>query len=100
MRRATNWRVSVIFGAASIAVVLIAIVYLFTVGFKVAQHRYWKIMDVALVCGMVAAVFAVRYRTVDWHDRPEKRQRLRIGKWLIVLLIALGIPMLVVNWNR
>lgn len=63
MRRATNWRVSVIFGAAGLAVVLIAIVYLVTVGFKVAQHRYWKIMDVALVCGMIAAVFAVRYRT-------------------------------------
>lgn len=37
-------------------------------------------MDVALVCGMIAAEFAVQYRTLDWHDRPEKRQRLRIGK--------------------
>jgi hypothetical protein len=100
MRPSTNWQVSVISAVAGTAVVLIAIVYLFDAGFKVAQYRYWKIMDVALVCLMVAAVFGMRYRTLDWHDRPDKRQRLRIGKWLIVLLMALGIPMLIVNWNR
>jgi hypothetical protein len=49
---------------------------------------------------MVGAISAMRYRTSDWHDRPDKQRRLRIGKWFIVLLIALGIPMLIVNWNR
>jgi hypothetical protein len=90
MRRATNWQVSVIFGAAGIAVVLIAIIYLVTVDFKVVQHRYWKIMDVALVCMVVAAVFAARYRTLAWHDHPEKQQRLRIGKWLISCEVLTG----------
>jgi len=100
MKPKTNWRVSLIFSAAATAVMLVALVYLLTVGFKVAQHRFWKIMDVALVCLMVGAIFAMRYRTSDWRDRPDKQRRLRIGKWFIVLLIALGIPMLIVNWNR
>jgi hypothetical protein len=56
MKPKTNWRVSLIFSAAATAVMLVALVYLFTVGFKVAQHRFWKIMDVALVCLMVGAI--------------------------------------------
>ena len=100
MKPITNWRVSVAFAAAGTAIVLVAVVYLFHVGFRVAQHRYWKIMDVALICLMAAALFGIRYRTSDWQDRPDKRQRLRLAKWLVVLLIAVGIPMLIVNWNR
>ena len=100
MKPKTNERVGVFFSAAATAVMLVAIVYLIAVGFEVAEHRFWKIMDVALVCLMVGAIFAMRYRASDWHDSPDKQRRLRILKWVIALLIALGIPMLIVNWNR
>lgn len=100
MKPSTNWRLSLGFSAVGTAAILFAIAYLFTVGFPIARHRFWKIMDVALLCLMAAAFFGMRYRTSDWQARPDKRQRLRILQWLVVLLIAVAIPTLIVNWNR
>jgi hypothetical protein len=49
-------------------------------------------MFIALSFLIVAFIFALRQRAIDWKDRPEKRGRLRVTSALVVLMIVVMIP--------
>ena len=63
-------------------------------------HAGWASLSRSiLVIGVLilgtAALLALRLRTKEWRDRPEKALRLKLGRVLVPVLVAL---MFVVAW--
>ena len=83
------YRLSVI---ASSFIVASSVVYLVRTGFSDGAGPFRKLMYIALSFLIVASIFALKQRAIDWKNRPEKLRHLRAVRALIILMIAIMVP--------
>ena len=73
-------------------IVASSVVYLVRTGFRDGAGLFRKLMYIALSFLIVASIFALRQRSIDWKDRPEKRRHLRAVKAFVILMIVIMVP--------
>lgn len=79
-------------------ILIIAVICLVHLGIRSADRLFHKLESVALIFLLAATICGVKYSAVAWRERPDKQQRLRLAKLLVLLLIIMSIPMAVMNW--
>ena len=92
-------RLGVTFAVTGSLLVIVAIVYLLRVGLD-GGRTFWRIMDFALLFMLLCAFSGLKYVTIEWKNRVEKRRQLLTVRALIVFLFIISIPVLVLNWFR
>src|ERR1700733_8615266 len=93
MKQLMNRFVYVFAGLTALVIITFATIYLLKVGFRDGEKLFRRLMGIAWLLGITSSIFAVKKRAVEWKERPEKRARLRIGKWLVAFLVIVTIPL-------
>ena len=93
MKQKINRFVYVLTGLTSLVIVAFATIYLLKVGFRNGETLFRSLMGIAWLLLITSMIFALRKRAVDWQERPEKKARLLISRWLLGFLVIVTIPL-------
>lgn len=96
--RAKLLRIAQASGIAGCLILAAGFAYMLEAGIGGAARAFHRLQAVAIPLFVIAAIYGMRYSAVAWRDRPEKQQRFRAIRLLILLLLVLSIPAMIMDW--